>query len=50
MNKRQKKKQLKKSPGYEEAEISAEEILKAYGKALGVIREKWATDLMEETE
>lgn len=50
MNKRQKKKQLKKHPGYREAEKLADEILKDFGIALGESREKWVESLMEKTE
>lgn len=50
MNKRQKKKQLRKDPRYKEIEKLAEEIMRDFGKALGESREKWAAALMEETE
>ena len=50
MNKRQKKKQLRKRPGYKEAERLAEEIIRDFGTALGEARAEWVESLMKSEE
>lgn len=46
MNKRLKKKQRRKDPGYKAAEKLAEKILRDYGIALGKSREEYYNELM----
>lgn len=47
MNKRQKKKRLKKQSGYEEKEKLAEQLLKALGVELGESRAEWFESIMK---